>query len=179
MVHPHAVCAEISRGLPQLPVARPGRYGSRAGTLVMTTAIIGTGVLGSVIARLLASGGETVRLSGANQESTRKLAGDIGPAAVVAVDNGDAVEGADAVVLALRFAVLRSVVEELTQPLVDRLVVVPSNPLGTDAQGHVSRAPAGGAILRRDCGQVDAGGGAPGDGLRNPLGRCPRVLQQA
>ena len=80
----------------------------------MTTAIIGTGVLGSVIARLLASGGETVRLSGADQESTRKLAGDIGPAAVVAVDNGDAVQGADAVVLALRFAVLRSVVEELT-----------------------------------------------------------------
>ncbi len=29
----------------------------------MTTAIIGTGVLASVIARLLASGGETVRLS--------------------------------------------------------------------------------------------------------------------
>src|SRR5271169_5132891 len=105
----------------------------------MTTAIIGTGVLGSVIARLLASGGETVRLSGADQESTRKLAGDIGAAAVVAVDNGNAVKGADAVVLALRFAVLRSVVEELTQPLVDRLVVVPSNPFGTDAQGHVSR----------------------------------------
>ncbi len=105
----------------------------------MTTAIIGTGVLGSAIARLLASGGETVRLSGADPESAGKLAGEIGPAAVVAVDNGDAVQGADAVVLALRFAVLQSVVDELTEALVDRLVVVPSNPLGTDAQGHVSR----------------------------------------
>ena len=105
----------------------------------MTTAIIGTGVLGSVIARLLASGGETVRLSGADQESARRLSREIGPAAVVAVDNGDAVQGADSVVLALRFAVLQNVIGELTQLLVDRLVVVPSNPLGTDAQGHVSR----------------------------------------
>ena len=32
----------------------------------MTTAIIGTGGLGSVIARQLASGGETLRLSSAN-----------------------------------------------------------------------------------------------------------------
>jgi 8-hydroxy-5-deazaflavin:NADPH oxidoreductase len=105
----------------------------------VTTAIIGTGVLGSVIARLLASGGETVRLSGADQESARRLSREIGPAAVVAVDNGDAVQGADSVVLALRFAVLQNVIGELTQLLVDRLVVVPSNPLGTDARGHVSR----------------------------------------
>jgi 8-hydroxy-5-deazaflavin:NADPH oxidoreductase len=44
----------------------------------VTTAIIGTGGLGSVIARLLASGGEAVRLSGANPESARQLAGEIG-----------------------------------------------------------------------------------------------------
>jgi len=57
MVHPHAVCAQAGRCLLQPPVARPGRYGARAKVLLMTTAIIGTGVLGSVIARLLASGG--------------------------------------------------------------------------------------------------------------------------
>ncbi len=33
----------------------------------MTTAIIGTGGIGSVIARRLASGGETLRLSSADQ----------------------------------------------------------------------------------------------------------------
>lgn len=104
----------------------------------MTTAIIGTGVLGSAVARLLASGGETVRLSGADPESARKLAGDIGPAAIVAVDNGSAAQGSDAVLLALRFAVLQSVADELAEALADMLVVVPSNPLGTDAHGHVS-----------------------------------------
>jgi predicted dinucleotide-binding enzyme len=62
----------------------------------MTTATIGTGGLGSVIARRLASGGETVRLSSADTESARKLAAQIGRTAVVAGDNRDALHGADA-----------------------------------------------------------------------------------
>jgi 8-hydroxy-5-deazaflavin:NADPH oxidoreductase len=104
----------------------------------MTTAIIGTGGLGSVIARQLASGGETLRLSSASQ-SARKLAAEIGRAAVVAVDNRDALRGADAVVLALRFTALTGVIDEIADPLIDKLVVVPSNPLATDAQGNVVR----------------------------------------
>jgi 8-hydroxy-5-deazaflavin:NADPH oxidoreductase len=105
----------------------------------MTTAIIGTGGLGSVIARQLASGGETLRLSSADSESARKLAGEIGRGAVVAVDNGDALEGADAVVLALRFPVLERVIDQIADPLGDRLLVVPSNPVGLDGQGNVVR----------------------------------------
>ena len=105
----------------------------------MTTAIIGTGGIGSVIARQLASGGEHLRLSSADTESARTLAAGIGPAAVVAVDNRDALRGADAVVLALRFAVLKGVIDEIADPIGDRVVVVPSNPFGIDAQGNVSR----------------------------------------
>jgi 8-hydroxy-5-deazaflavin:NADPH oxidoreductase len=105
----------------------------------MTTAIIGTGVLGSVIARQLGSGGETLRLSSADSQSARALAAEIGQAAVVAVDNRDALRGADAVVLALRFAALKGVIEEIADPLTNKLVIVPSNPLTTDAQGNVSR----------------------------------------
>ncbi|HEX3388230.1 MAG TPA: NAD(P)-binding domain-containing protein [Streptosporangiaceae bacterium] len=105
----------------------------------MTTAIIGTGGIGSVIARQLASGGETLRLSSADNESARKLAAGIGRAAVAAADNRDAVRGADAVVLALRFAVLEGVIAGIAGPLTGKLVVVPSNPFGIDAQGNVSR----------------------------------------
>jgi predicted dinucleotide-binding enzyme len=105
----------------------------------MTTAIIGTGGIGSVIARQLASGGETLRLSSADHESARTLAAEIGRAAVAAAGNRDALQGADAVVLALRFAVLKGVIGEIADPLTGKLVVVPSNPLSTDAQGHVSR----------------------------------------
>jgi 8-hydroxy-5-deazaflavin:NADPH oxidoreductase len=105
----------------------------------MTTAIIGTGVLGSVIARQLASGGENLRLSSADSESARTLAAKIGPAAVVAAGNSDALQGAGAVILALRFTALKGVISEIADRITGKLVVVPSNPLSTDAQGHVSR----------------------------------------
>jgi 8-hydroxy-5-deazaflavin:NADPH oxidoreductase len=105
----------------------------------MTTAIIGTGGIGSAIARRLASGGESVRLSSADKESAQALAGHIGPAAVVAADNRDALQGADAVLLALRFTVLKGVIDEIAELLTDKLVVVPSNPVGLDAQGNVVR----------------------------------------
>ena len=105
----------------------------------MTTAVIGTGGIGSVIARELASGGETLRLASADNKSARMLAAEIGRAAIVAVDNDDALRGADAVVLALRFAVLKGVIDEIADALTGKLVVVPSNPVGIDAQGNVSR----------------------------------------
>jgi 8-hydroxy-5-deazaflavin:NADPH oxidoreductase len=106
---------------------------------VMTTAIIGTGGLGSTIARQLAAGGETLRLSNADVEPARRLAAQIGHGAVVAADNRDALPGADAVILALRFTVLKSVIDEIADPLTGKVVIVPSNPVTADAQGHVSR----------------------------------------
>ncbi len=110
----------------------------------MTTAIIGTGGLGSVIARQLASGGESLRLSSADTKSARTLAAQVGPAAVVAADNRDALSGAAAVVLALRFTVLRAVIEEIAGPLAGKVVVVPSNPVTVDRQGNLARVlPAG------------------------------------
>ena len=105
----------------------------------MTTAIIGTGGLGSVIARLLAAGGENLRLASADPAPARTLAAQIGPAAVVADNNRDALQGADAVVLALRFTVLKGVIDEIADTLADKLVVVPSNPVSGDAQGNIVR----------------------------------------
>ncbi len=49
----------------------------------MTTAIIGTGGIGSAIARQLASGGETLRLSSADNKSARTLAAGIDRAALL------------------------------------------------------------------------------------------------
>jgi predicted dinucleotide-binding enzyme len=103
----------------------------------MTTAVIGTGGVGSVIAHQLASGGESVRLSSADKESARTLAAKIGPPAVVAVDNRDALLGVDAVILALRFTVLKDVIDEIAEPSTGKIVVVPSNPVSLDAQGNL------------------------------------------
>jgi predicted dinucleotide-binding enzyme len=105
----------------------------------VTTAIIGTGGIGSVIARQLASGGETLRLSSAGNAAARTLAAEIGRAAVAAADNRDALRGAGAVVLALRFTVLKGVIGEIADSLTGKVVVVPSNPVSTDAHGNVSR----------------------------------------
>jgi 8-hydroxy-5-deazaflavin:NADPH oxidoreductase len=105
----------------------------------MTTAIIGTGGLGSVIARQLAAGGEILRLSSADNKSARTLAAQIGHAAIVAASSRDALQGVDAVLLALRFTVLKGVIAEIAAPLAGKLVVVPSNPLTTDAHGNVIR----------------------------------------
>jgi predicted dinucleotide-binding enzyme len=105
----------------------------------MTTAIIGTGGLGSVIARLLASGGENVRLSSADVASARGLAARIGHAAVVAADNRDVLQGSDAVILALRFGIVKPVIDEIADSLTDKVVVVPSNPVGLDAAGNLVR----------------------------------------
>lgn len=105
----------------------------------MTTAIVGTGGIGSAIARLLAAGGETLRLSSSDTRSARRLADEIGPAAVVAASNRDALHGTGAVTLALRFTALRGVIAEIADGLSGKIVVVPSNPLSADAQGNVSR----------------------------------------
>ena len=105
----------------------------------MTTAVIGTGGLGSAIARRLAAGGEALQLSSADKESARTLAEAIGAAAVVAVDNRSALQVADAVILALRFSVLKDVIDEIADALGDRSVIVPSNPVGLDAHGEVVR----------------------------------------
>jgi 8-hydroxy-5-deazaflavin:NADPH oxidoreductase len=117
----------------------------------MTTAIIGTGGIGSAIARQLASGGETLRLSSADTESARTLAAEIGAAAILAVDNRDVLQGADAVVLALRFGVLQGVIDEIADSLADNLVIVPSNPVGLDANGNVTallpKGPSSGEVI--------------------------------
>ncbi len=105
----------------------------------MTTAIIGTGGIGSAIARQLASGDEALRLSSADKESARKLAAAIGGAASVAFDNRTALQGADAVVLALRFSVLKEVIDEIADALSETLLVVPSNPVGLDQKGEIVR----------------------------------------
>jgi predicted dinucleotide-binding enzyme len=138
-------------------------------------------VLGSVIARLLTSGGESVRLASADAQSARKLAAELGPEAVAADEDRAALRGAGAVVLALRFTVLEGVIDEIADSLADKLVVVPSNPLTTDAEGNVSRVlPAGQSSGEVVSGWLPAGtrlamafGTLSADVLESSSGRSP------
>jgi 8-hydroxy-5-deazaflavin:NADPH oxidoreductase len=147
----------------------------------MTTAIVGTGGLGSALARLLASGGENLRLSSADSASARKLAAEIGRTVVPAVDNRDAVQGVGAVILALRFPVLNAVIDEIADQLSDKFVIVPSNPVGLDSQGNVCRLlPPGQSAGEVVAGWLPAGargamafGSLSGDVLESASNRSP------
>jgi predicted dinucleotide-binding enzyme len=148
----------------------------------MTTAIIGTGGIGSAIARELASGGEPLRLASADHESARTLAAKIGHGAVAAADNRDALQGADAVILALRFTVLKGVIAEIADRLAGQLVVVPSNPITADARGNLSRLlPEGHASGNVVAGWLPAGarlamafGTLPADLLESSSNQSPK-----
>jgi 8-hydroxy-5-deazaflavin:NADPH oxidoreductase len=141
----------------------------------MTTAIIGTGGIGSAIARQLAAAGEALRLASADPQSARTLAAEIGPVAVVASDNRDAVPGAETVVLALRFTVLQSVITEVAESLPGKVVVVPSNPVTADAHGNVSRVlPEG-----QNSGEVIAGWLPPGTHLAMAFGSMSANLLES
>ena len=144
----------------------------------MTTAIIGTGGLGSVIARQLGSGGENLRLASADTESARSLAAQISAAAVAAADNRDAVQGAGAVVLALRFTVLQGR-HSRDRRLANRQGRGRAKQPAQYRRTRERRPGASGrAVVWRGGGRVAAGRSAPGPGVRDAVGRSLRIRGQ-
>ena len=139
----------------------------------MTTAIIGTGGLGSVIARQLASGGETLRLSSADRESARTLAAQIGRAAVVAA--GTATRCRAPVPLSCATVYRAQGRYRLDRRRAGQVVVVPSNPVSADAHGNVSRVlPEG-----QSSGRVVAGWLPAGARLAMAFGTMPADLLES
>jgi 8-hydroxy-5-deazaflavin:NADPH oxidoreductase len=105
----------------------------------MTTAIIGVGNIGGTVARELAAGGEPVLLSATSPDKFQKLAGEIGTPATAALDNRDAVQRADTVILALWLGPMKAVIDEVADLLPGKLVIDPSNPIAIAADGTLSR----------------------------------------
>jgi predicted dinucleotide-binding enzyme len=104
----------------------------------MTTAIIGVGNIGSRVARDLVAGGERVVLAARDQSSADDLAAQLGELASSA-SVADAVSNADAVVLAVYLDADQELIPQLSQALVGKVVIDPSNPFGLDSQGAVIR----------------------------------------
>jgi predicted dinucleotide-binding enzyme len=105
----------------------------------MTTAVIGTGNIGSAVARQLAKGGETVQLASANVQSAKDVAEQIGTNASAFATNRDAVQGADTVVLALWMDAMRAVIDDIADLLPGKLVIETSNPIFINEHGEVTR----------------------------------------
>ena len=104
----------------------------------MTTAIIGVGLLGTAAASDLVKGGERVILANRDKSKADILARELGDLASSA-DVGDAISKSDVVVLALYLDVLKFFIPEFGGKLVGKIVVDPSNPVGPDGKGGITR----------------------------------------
>ena len=104
----------------------------------MTTAIIGVGNIGTIVARNLVQGGERVILVNRDKSKADKLAAELGGLATSA-EVADAIAQSDVVVLALYLDVMRFFIPEFGEKLVGKIVVDPSNPVGPDGKGGITR----------------------------------------
>lgn len=104
----------------------------------MTTAIIGVGKIGSILARNLVQGGEHVILANRDKSKAVKLAGELGDLAISA-EIGDAITQSDVVVLAVYFDVMKSLIQQYSKKLVGKIIVDPSNPVGPDGKGGMKK----------------------------------------
>jgi len=100
----------------------------------MTTAIMGVGTIGTIVARNLVQGGERVVLANRDKSKADKLAAELGDLASSA-EVADAIAQSDVVVLALWLDVMKFFIPEFGEKLVGKIVVDPSNPVGPDGKG--------------------------------------------
>ena len=104
----------------------------------MTTAIMGVGKIGTIVARNLVQGGERVILANRDKSKADKLAVELGDLASSA-EVADAITQSDVVVLAIYFDVIKFFIPEFGAKLVGKIVVDPSNPVGPDGKGGMKK----------------------------------------
>jgi predicted dinucleotide-binding enzyme len=104
----------------------------------LTTAIIGVGNIGSTLARQLVGGDEPVIVAAKDEAHAEALANKLGPLARAASVE-EAIASADAVVFAVWLDTTRQLIARHASLLENKIVVDPSNPVGFDADGQMSR----------------------------------------
>lgn len=146
----------------------------------MTTAIMGVGKIGTIVARNLVQGGERVVLANRDKSKADTLAVELGNLASSA-EAGDAITQSDVVVLAIYFDVMKFFIPEYGEKLVGKIVVDPSNPVGPDGKGGMKKTlPAGqssgqivASLLPRGARFVKAFGTLSGGSLASAARRTP------
>jgi len=104
----------------------------------MTTAVIGVGNVGGVLARHLVRGGEPVVLAARDSSHAEALAHELGQGARAASVT-DAIASADVVVFAVWLDTMKQLIAEAAGRLDGKVVVDPSNPVGYDENGNLTR----------------------------------------
>jgi predicted dinucleotide-binding enzyme len=100
----------------------------------MTTAVIGIGRLGGMLARQLVGGRERVVVAARNSSDAAEFAKELGGLARAGSVSG-AIADADAVVLALMWQTATNLIPEYAELLDGKVVIDPTNPLAVDETG--------------------------------------------
>ena len=145
----------------------------------MSTAIIGTGNIGSALAEHLVSGGEPVVLA-ANEppDTLAKQLGDLASAASVS----EAIEVADVVVFAVWLDVMKNLISQNQAKLDGKIVVDTSNPVAANDKGEFHRTLPDGVssgsviadLIPTSAHFVKAFGTLSAEGLKDGANRTPK-----
>jgi 8-hydroxy-5-deazaflavin:NADPH oxidoreductase len=106
--------------------------------MAMATAIIGIGNIGGTLARHLVRGGEPVVLAAKDEAHAAALAQELGDLAHAASVE-EAIAEADIVVLAVWLDTIKELTAKDGNLLEGKVVVDPSNPIGVDETGQMTR----------------------------------------
>ena len=147
----------------------------------MATAIIGIGNIGAALARDLVRGGEPVVLAAKHETNAAALAQELGDLARSASVE-EAIAGADPVVFAVWLDTIKELIAKDADLLEGKVVVDPSNPIGVDENGEMTRTlpddqSAGSvvaAMLPAGAHYVKAFGTLGADSLASSANRDPR-----
>jgi 8-hydroxy-5-deazaflavin:NADPH oxidoreductase len=147
----------------------------------MATGIIGIGNIGETLARQLVRGGESVVLAAKDEANAAALAQELGDLARSASVE-EAIAEADAVVFAIWLDTIKELTARDAGLLEGKVVVDPSNPIGVDENGEMTRTlPEGqsagsvvAAMLPTGTHYVKAIGTLGADSLASAANRDPR-----
>jgi predicted dinucleotide-binding enzyme len=148
-----------------------------------TTAIIGVGNIGKVVARHLVEGGERVVLAARDESHASALAKELGEMASASSVEG-AIADTDVVVFAVGFDTLKDLVAHHAELLRGKVVVDPSNPVAPDSNGGMLRTLPDGqssgsviaGLLPADAQFVKAFGTLGAESLASEAKRTPRAV---
>jgi 8-hydroxy-5-deazaflavin:NADPH oxidoreductase len=112
----------------------------------MEIAIIGSGKVGSALARAAVRAGHGATLTAADPEHARSVAQEIGARA--ADSNRAAVDGAEVVVLAVNASAVVSVLDEIVRELDGKVLVDVTNPSTPDAYGPALEGDSGAELIQ-------------------------------
>ncbi len=104
----------------------------------MKIGIIGAGNVGRALAKASVRAGHSVTISATNAEGAQRVAAEVGGSA--AASNRDAVADADAVILAVPFAAVSTIVDELGSELAGKVLIDVTNRLAPEHLEGASNA---------------------------------------